>query len=208
MEMISDIIVYIALFFLCWITGNFVVTRFRAGKHQTGGILRKLSDEDVRTELSSFLRKQMVVGDADIRQGIVYPPVPPERLDPLALQLSNAAATLARMQNPAADSLYFRSRDGAMHLVGIDLDTLLDAARVMQRVAEDRKKSRSLYKGMTEDELLALARASLSHFYKTKMVEPEWAADIMKGDWDDSREIAIIVSALDLTFKVKGASNG
>lgn len=125
-----------------------------------GGVVppgeRTLSDREVMVDLTAFLRKQNVVGDADIRDGVVFPPVPPEKLDPLAVVLGNAAVFINRLRNPAACSLYVRDSmsDRFMLLPDLDLDHLLDASRVMQRVAEDRRKSRSLYKGLTDDEMM------------------------------------------------------
>ncbi|MDY6949857.1 MAG: hypothetical protein SXG53_29640 [Pseudomonadota bacterium] len=99
--------------------------------------IRFLSDEKVRNELSGFLRNQMVVGDADIRQGIVFAPVPPERLEPLAIVLNNAAAMFHHLPNLAADALYVRKTDGSWVMIGLDLAHVVDAARVMQTVAAD-----------------------------------------------------------------------
>lgn len=169
--------------------------------------LRLLKDETVRNELSGFLRKNMVIGDADIRQGIVFAPVPPERLEPIALALNNAAAMMHRMENRAADSLYIRLKDGSLALIDLDLDHLIDAARVMQRVAEDRRKSRSIYKGMTEDEMVSLTRAGLSQAFKDSG-EFEMSNAVMQGGYDDHPEFQRTLRVLDLTFKVKGASNG
>lgn len=168
--------------------------------------LRHLKDQNVRTELSGFLRKNMVVGDADIREGIVFAPVPPERLEPLALALGNAVGLLRVLPNLAADALYVQKKDGSLALVGLDLDHLVDAARVMQRVAEDRRKSRSIYKGMTDDEMKALARAGLSQFYKDHG-RFEASNKIMAGEWDDKPVMLGAIAVLDLTFKVKGAGN-
>lgn len=177
------------------------------GQVQAEERIRRLSEESVRAELSGFLRKQMVVGDADIRQGIVFAPVPSEKLEPLALALGNAAAALARMQNRAADSLYIRNRDGSLALIDLDLDHLVDAARVMQRVAEDRRKSRSIYKGMTEEEMKSLTRAGLSQFFKDRGAF-NMSNKVMSGGFDEDETFLAAMEVLDLTFKVKGASNG
>lgn len=168
--------------------------------------LRHLKDHLVRSELSGFLRAQNVFGDADIRDGVVYAPVPADRLEPLAVVLGNAAAMLARFPNRAADSLYLRNADGSLILTGIDLDHLVDAARVMQRVAEDRRKTRSIYKGMTEEEMISLTRAGLSQAFKDEG-EFEMSNKIMSGDYDNSPEFRRAMHVLDLTFRVKGARN-
>lgn len=168
--------------------------------------IRHLKDEQVRSELSGFLRKQMVVGDADIRQGIVFAPVPPERLEPLAIALGNAVGILRRLPNLSADVLYVKKRDGSLAMIDLDLDHLIDAARVMQRVAEDRRKSRSIYKGLTEDEMVSLTRAGLSQAFKDQG-NFEMSNTVMSGDWDNHPEFQRAMNVLDLTFKVKGARN-
>lgn len=171
--------------------------------------LRDLKDQATRQELTGFLQKQQVVGDADIRNGFVLAPVPPENLEPLAIVLGNAAAFIARLRNPAASSLYVRDSvsDRFMLLGDLDLDHLVDAARVMQRVAEDRRRSRSLYKGMTEDEMKALTRAGLSQWLKDDG-EFGHSNEVMQGLWDERPEFLMAMNVLDLAFKVKGASNG
>ncbi len=89
----------------------------------------------------------------------------------------------------------------------LDLDHLVDAARVMQRVAEDRRKSRSIYKGMTEDEMKSLTRAGLSQWLKDDG-EFGHSNEVMQGIWDERPEFLMAMNVLDLAFKVKGASNG
>jgi len=171
--------------------------------------LRDLKDQATRQELTGFLQKQQVVGDADIRNGFVLAPVPPENLEPLAIVLGNAAAFIARLRNPAASSLYVRDsvNDRFILLGDLDLDHLVDAARVMQRVAEDRRKSRSIYKGMTEDEMKSLTRAGLSQWLKDDG-EFGHSNEVMQGLWDERPEFLMAMNVLDLAFKVKGASNG
>lgn len=209
METISTIMIYLTVASLAIAVGWYGfrwLHRLLSKQVAVEERIRHLSEDSVRAELSGFLRKQMVVGDADIRQGIVFAPVPAEKLEPLALALGNAAAALARMQNRAADSLYIRNRDGSLALIDLDLDHLVDAARVMQRVAEDRRKSRSIYKGMTEEEMKSLTRAGLSQWLKDDGSFPE-SNEVMQGLWDERPEFLMAMNALDLAFKVKGARN-
>lgn len=211
MEMISTILIYGSVALTAIFAGVYGVRwidRKMKGQVQAEERIRRLSEESVRAELSGFLRKQMVVGDADIRDGIVFAPVPAERLEPLAVVLGNAAAFLSRLRNPAASSLYVRDsvNDRFMLLGDLDLDHLVDAARVMQRVAEDRRKSRSIYKGMTEQEMKSLTRAGLSQWLKDDGSFPE-SNEVMQGLWDERPEFLMAMNALDLAFKVKGARN-
>lgn len=213
MEIISwEMAIYTIVAVVSSLLGLYAVRRLdRWLKHRNAveARLRDLSDHATRQELTGFLQKQQVVGDADIRNGFVLAPVPPEKLEPLAIVLGNAAAFIARLRNPAASSLYVRdsTNDRFMLLGDLDLDHLVDAARVMQRVAEDRRKSRSIYKGMTEDEMKALTRAGMSQWLKDDGSFPE-SNEVMTGLWDERPEFLMAMNVLDLAFKVKGASNG
>lgn len=168
--------------------------------------LRDLAERETREGLTAFLAKQNVQGDADIRDGIVYAPVPPDRLDPLVTVFMNAAAYYQRISNPAACSLYIRDarRDQYMLLGDLDLDHVVDAARVLQRVAEERGKSRGLYKGLTNEETKAMVRAGLSQAFK-EQGNFEMSNTVMRGDWDSHPEFLRAFAVLDLLFKVKGA---
>lgn len=213
MEMISfETAIYLFVAIVSSLLGVLAVRRLdRWLKHRNvvQQRLRDLKDQATRQELTAFLQKQQVVGDADIRNGFVLAPVPPDNLEPLAIVLGNAAAFIARLRNPAASSLYVRDSvsDRFMLLGDLDLDHLVDAARVMQRVAEDRRRSRSLYKGMTEDEMKALTRAGLSQWLKDDG-EFGHSNEVMQGLWDERPEFLMAMNVLDLAFKVKGASNG
>lgn len=167
--------------------------------------LRLLTEKGVRDELSGFLRKQMVTGDADIRDGVVFAPVPAERLGPLGILLKDAASVREMLVNPEADSLYVRV-NGEFHITGLDLSDISEAASVMSRVAEDRRKSRGIYKGMTEDEMRSLTRAGISQYYKNDS-QPEKAYEVMQGVWDEGQTFKLVKAVLELAFKVKGASN-
>ena len=207
-----DTAIYVIVAIVSSLIGLYAVRRLdRWLKHRNAveARLRDLAEHSTRQELTGFLQKQQVVGDADIRNGFVLAPVPPEKLEPLAIVLGNAAAFVARLRNPAASSLYVRDSvsDRFMLLGDLDLDHLVDAARVMQRVAEDRRKSRSIYKGMTEDEMKALTRAGLSQWLKDDGSFPE-SNEVMTGLWDERPEFLMAMNVLDLAFKVKGASNG
>jgi hypothetical protein len=213
MEMISlETAIYAIVAIVSSLIGIYAVRRLdRWLKHRAAVEvrLRDLAEQPTRQQLTGFLQKQQVVGDADIRNGFVLPPVPPEKLEPLAVVLGNAAAFIGRLRNPASCSLYVRDsvNDRFMLVADLDLDHLVDAARVMQRVAEDRRKSRSIYKGMTDDEMKALTRAGLSQWLKDDG-EFGHSNEVMQGLWDTRPEFLMAMNVLDLAFKVKGASNG
>lgn len=211
MEIISwEAAIYTTVAIVSSLLGLVVVRRLdRWLKHRNAvqQRLRDLREQPTRQQLTAFLSKWNVVGDADIRQGMVFAPVPPERLEPLALALGNAVGLLRNLPNLAADVLYVRNKDGSLAMIDLDLDHLVDAARVMQRVAEDRRKSRSIYKGLTDDEMRSLTRAGLSQWLKDDG-EFGHSNEVMQGLWDERPEFLMAMNVLDLTFRVKGASNG
>lgn len=145
MEIISiETAVYIAVAAAASVLG--VIGFRRLGHHlqqEAEQEIRSLSDRRVRSDLTNFLSKNNVVGDADIRSGVVLAPVPYDQLEPLAIVLGNAASFISRLKNPAASSIYVRDsvNDRFILLADLDLDHLVDAARVMQRVAEETQRS-------------------------------------------------------------------
>lgn len=165
-----------------------------------------LSDHATRAKLNSSLERLGVIGDADIRKGKVYPAVPADRLHPLAVVLENAGAVARRLRNPAACSLYVRDsmNDRFMLLSELDLEHIMDAATVMRRTVEDRQKSRSIYKGMTDDEIRSLVRAGMSFYYKDDGSFPESNA-AASGAMDDTPEFLIAREVLLLAFQIKRA---
>lgn len=213
METISfdpTVAIYLAFTCACFIGMGYLTHRLHLWlekNHNYAVELRDLGEQETRDGLSAFLAKHNVQGDADIRDGKVYAPVPPDRLEPLAILFINAASYYARLANPAACGLYVRDQSGQYTPLGdLDLDHIVDAARVMQRVAEDRRKSRSLYKGMTDDEIRAMVRAGLSQAFKAQS-NFESANAVMRGDWDNHPEFQRTQAVLELVFKVKGARN-
>lgn len=212
MEMISfEMLVYVVVAVVASIIGVVGYNRLHRWLRHRNAVearLRDLAEHSSRQELTDALKKWRIVGDADIREGIVMAPVPADKLEPLAIVLGNAAAFIARLRNPAASSLYVRDsvNDRFILLADLDLDHLVDAARVMQRVAEDRRKSRSIYKGLTEEEMQRFVRAGLSSWLKDDG-EFGHANEVMQGLWDKRPEFLMAMEVLDLVFKVKGARN-
>lgn len=168
---------------------------------------KDLSNPHIRERMTVFLATHEIVGDADVRGGRFFPPVPVSKLEPLALVMRQAWERVQRMKNPAACSLYIRDseNDRFMLLDELDVQDIGEILRVIERVAEDRRKSRSLYKGMTDDEIHALVIAALSRWLK-EHGEFEMANTIMGGDERlFIRDIAVATAALELAFQVKKA---
>lgn len=100
-----------------------------------------LSDPQTRERMERFLARANISGNADIREGQVLPVIPADRLDPLIRLLAGSSHLVHHLQNPAADALYIRGKGGELRHTGIDLTDILDAARMMQHMAEKAKES-------------------------------------------------------------------
>lgn len=184
------------------------IWQYRANKAQSIDLpeARELGDPVVREQLTRFLQQQKVSGDANIRNGVVIVPVPANRLSPLVQVLKDAVSRLARLRNPAACSLYVRDSvsDRWMLLGDLDLGVLQETVSVLERVAEDRIKSRSIYKGLTDEEINAMVRAGFSQYLKDEGKFSD-ANDVMSGAWDESQVFEMAAAVLDLALKVKSA---
>lgn len=133
-----------------------------------------LKDAACRSRLSSSLRGSGIYGEADIRYGRVYEPVPPHMISPLASMLTNAAAQIIQFDNSSQSILYLVDpKTGQMRMSGLDLEVILDTSRVIQRVAEDRKQTRSLYKGLSDQEMADIAKSVVSEHTKNSAVDED-----------------------------------
>lgn len=99
-----------------------------------------LADRSVRERLTTFLERNGIKGDADIRDGKVLVPVSLDRLHPLVVILTNAAAVTQRLKNPAACSLYVRDsvNDRFMLVPELDLDDLREVAELLRAAVAER----------------------------------------------------------------------
>lgn len=173
-------------------------------------VFRDLANPATRDSLAKFLQAHGITGEADIRDQKVFPAVPAMHLDPLAVVLNLAASRIDRLKNPNACALYMRDveADRWVILDELSLFDLRNAARVITRVAEDRKKSRSIYKGFDDGELDSLVKAGLSGWLKRKGLF-EQAQEIMSSPQyihsELQRDIDMVRSVVELIFKVKGA---
>lgn len=168
---------------------------------------KDLSEAHIRERMTQFLANNGIVGDADVRGGRFFAPVPASKLEPLATLMRRAWDRVQRLGNPNACSLYVRDseNDRFVLLDMLDVADIGEILRVIERVAEDRRKSRSLYKGMTDAEIHHLVVASLSRWLK-EHGEFEAANAVMSGDEREFiRDIAIATAALELAFQVKKA---
>lgn len=146
--------------------------------------LGNASDHDKLTAILAMYEGH-VVGDANIRNGKSVPTVRPTALPELARELRWLAE---------------RRRGNDYILTDRHQKALSDAATAIERVAEDRKRSRSLYKGLTDDELTAIARSAMERVF------PLLREEIRAGKQDDHKCAQVGRAAVEQLFSIKGAS--
>lgn len=176
-----------------------------------------LKHASVRERLSRAISGIGITGDANIRGGFVVETIRPELLDPsLSAMRVAVAALLAKVtiKRTIGKDLYYLAPtenplpgapESEPRLADIQVDDLTALIAVVERVAEERKRSRSLYRGMTEDEITALARTALRAYY-TDDGEFGDANAVTTGALDKTRDMAICRSLIETVFLVKGAS--
>lgn len=169
-------------------------------------VFRDLANPETRKSLELFLAKHGISGEADIRDCRVIPPVPPSSVEPLSVVLELAASRIDRMKNPNACSLYLRDSetDRWQVLDELSLIDLRHAARVIRRVAEDRKRSRAIYKGFEPDEVRNFVRAGLAADFR-RTGKLDMAALAAEGKLDSDPLFEGVKAVVELIFKVKGA---
>lgn len=168
---------------------------------------KDLSNAHVRERLTAFLANNEIVGDADVRGGRFFAPVPVSKLEPLALVMRRAWDRVQRLGNPNACPLYVRDseNDRFVLLDELDVADIGEILRVIERVAADRRKSRSLYKGMTDEEIKKLAITGLVQYLKDHG-EFEQANAVIRGDRKEFwRDLFVAIAALELAFNIKRA---
>jgi hypothetical protein len=166
---------------------------------------KNLSERHIRERLTLFLAAHQITGDADVRNGHFLAPVPASKLEPLAIMMRRAWNRIQSLKNPAACSLYIRDSENDRFLLldELDLADVGEMLRVMERVVSDRKKSRSLYKGMTDEEFEKIAVAATARYLKDHG-EFQRAIEVATGNVAlYGTEIAVARAALELAFQVK-----
>jgi hypothetical protein len=161
----------------------------------------------VRERLTKWIAKFGLIGDANIRGGIVVETIPPGDLGDVSNSLRNRAqAVLAgiasgriigtdlyvKRWNESGDKPYYTLAD-------LTIDDVSSLVVLAERVAEDRRRSRSLYKGLTDEETTKIARSAASRVF------PEKRYELMSGAEDDGPCIRIGRAAVEQLFSIKGA---
>lgn len=217
--MISDIMIWSSVASAATAAGMFYGPRLRGmfTGFKTGGLVtpeepvdtgpKDLADAHIRERMTAFLATHGITGDADVRGGRFFAPVPVSKLEPLAIVMRKAWDRVQRLKNPQACSLYIRDsyNDRFMLLDELDVSDIGEILRVIERVAADRKKSRSLYKGMTDDEIRSLVISAACRWLKDHG-EFDAAIQLATGEYKGYlRDIAIATAALELAFQIKRA---
>jgi hypothetical protein len=165
-----------------------------------------------RAQVQSALSRMLVRGDANIRNGVLCPVVLPQDLPPLAARLRAVAKGLSDGRLPIPYNLHraVGRKDGpgwGYEAVELGLSDIVDIATALERVVEDRRASRSLYKGMTDDEIAAMARTAVAGYYRRNQ-EFDLANETLSGGRDAAPSLAIARETIELIYRVKGASLG
>lgn len=202
----------ISIFIIALAAGVLVISvarwafRRQAKGHVSGGTFLLLTNPGVRDRLTKFLQMQSIVGSANIRDGKVLPMIAVADLEPLTNILRESYYMMA--QPDMRPDLYMMRRDQlSPRLIhdGMDVETLRKAFTLLEQVAEDRRKSRSVFKGMTDDEIDSFVRGGMSAYFKSVRAEV-FAADAKAGKMDDSEMAGVAREALKLALLVKGAT--
>lgn len=95
-----------------------------------------LSRYSDRMSLQALLSRYDVIGDADIRDGVVMPrPILSDKVHPVTHRLLAAFQWRRVFSNPNAAMLYLRKPDGELVPLELDLDDLYDAASLVAGIA-------------------------------------------------------------------------
>ena len=164
---------------------------------------RDLNEYVIREQLQGFLRNNRIVGSADIRDGWVFAPVPPERLEPLAIQFLNAWSVIANIGENTHNGYLAYYVNGNARLLELDVDSLREAYTVLSRLVEDRRKSRVLYRGFSENEIDMMVRMGMSAYFKDDGLFPESNA-AASGLMDNRVEFLIAKEVLTLAIETSG----
>jgi hypothetical protein len=161
---------------------------------------RDLGQHLIREQLQEFLRRNNIVGAADIRDGWVFAPVDPDRLDPLVRTLMSAYLTIAGQSENSRNGMIYGHAHGR-YIPLCDVEDLREAHTALSRVVEDRRKSRALYKGFSENEIDMMVRDGLSASYKD---DGEFADSNMaaSGLLDKSRDFLLAKQVLELALEI------
>lgn len=168
--------------------------------------IRNIAAVSVQRGLQEMLNRAAIVGDFDYRDGKVSLPVPPEQVHPIAAIITNAVSHVAMQPNPNSVSMYWRdSVNDRFHILpDLDFEVLREAASIMRRVAEDRRLSTKLYQGLTDSELVNLARTYMISLH-TERGDHASANLYRTGERDGSAAMQNVIEIIKFLYQIKGA---
>jgi hypothetical protein len=178
--------------------------------------IKPLADGLVREWLTKFLLSNRFLGDANIRNGLVHEVLPAKKLDAKVVELRRLVDRLHALKDNGevigTGLFYAQHGPSKLGLTDIDIVDLEYLVSIAERVAEDRKRSRSLYKGLTDDEITAFVRIGLQRYFAS--LDPDFfseaasSADAAKrGEMDDSEVFKMLRAVLLQLFEVKGVND-
>lgn len=178
-----------------------------------------LSDARTRERLEAILNAACILGSANIRDGRVCEIVPAAALDSTVrsarLKVNSLRLRVDLGQMRGTD-LYYASEitpDQFSYLMAdLQIECVEALVGIAERVAEDRRRSRSLYKGLSDDDLTALIRVALARYWDDQakgefFSEASAFSDAARrGELDGSEHAKMLRTTILQLFEIKGAA--
>lgn len=160
-----------------------------------------------RHRLQLLFDQYGVTGSMNVRDGLICPVVPGDQLSPLAKRLRNSAVRLRTLTK--GDPHLFYTKDGMYGLADLTVMEVEQAATVIERVAEDRKASRKLYRGFGTEEQVQMARVAVASYIRNTEDSQPGAAltlsnEIRDGKHDDHPFMQVGIAVVGQILQIKG----
>lgn len=198
---------------VCLMTVILIRVRREPAEAVEPSVIRDLNEHRTRENLERFLNNLRIIGDANIRDGRVCEVVPSATLDQCVRQLRlklNALRRRIDVGQMRGTDLYYTYDLGTHNEYGmadIQIENIEALVGVGERVVEDRRRSRSLYKGHTEEELIAIVRVGMERYWRDADGDFWEEADAaLQGRMDNTREAEVALHVLRQLFEIKGAA--
>ncbi len=167
-------------------------------------ITHSLADLPTRERLEQLFVRIGLKGDGYIRDGKVSIAPSADQLPTLAAMLHTVLATANTTRDK---NLYLKVNDDPQSLAAtdLDLDIVCDLLNLVERTWEDRQKSRSMYRGITDEEITNMSRAAMANHY-SRAGNAGKARMSLDGDYDHSETFAMVTNGIKIFMQIKGAN--
>jgi hypothetical protein len=159
-----------------------------------------------RERLQLLFERYGVVGSMNVRDGLIFPVLEPEKLSPLAKRLRACSVRLKTLMK--GDPHLFYTKDGMYGLADLTSMEVEQAASVIERVAEERNASRKLYRGFGDEEKRNMARTVVANLIRNADADGHdpllLSQAIRAGQHDDHPMMQISIRTIDMILSIKG----